>query len=155
MSVNFSFLKMQLMLLLALHARGQRLLLVQLPSDPPHYLAHAHVYGLHLVTRLNRTDDDVSRYSINCIIRILLPTWGYSSVVERSLCMREASGSNPDISTPIFFFSLFFLHACVFLQKPLVSHCLLSFILLFSSKIDTAYNIQCGVEKQAIHVHGV
>ena len=28
---------------------------------------------------------------------------GYSSVVERSLCMREASGSNPDISTTIFF----------------------------------------------------
>ena len=29
--------------------------------------------------------------------------WGYSSVVERSLCMREASGSNPDISTFFFF----------------------------------------------------
>ena len=30
---------------------------------------------------------------------------GYSSVVERSLCMREASGSNPDISiTTSFFF---------------------------------------------------
>ena len=44
---------------------------------------------------------------INCIIRIILATWGYSSVVERSLCMREASGSNPDISTPIFFFFFF------------------------------------------------
>ena len=29
---------------------------------------------------------------------------GYSSVVERSLCMREASGSNPDISTSFFIF---------------------------------------------------
>ena len=45
---------------------------------------------------------------INYIIHLVLATWGYSSVVERSLCMREASGSNPDISTPIFFFFLRF-----------------------------------------------
>ena len=32
---------------------------------------------------------------------------GYSSAVERSLCMREASGSNPDISTVSFSFLFF------------------------------------------------
>ena len=116
---------------------------MQLPSDPPHYLAHAHVYGLHLVTRLNRTDDDVSRYSINCIIRILLPTWGYSSVVERSLCMREASGSNPDISTPIFF-SLysFFMRVYSFKNLSFLTACYLLFC-FFPPKLiqHTIFNV--------------
>ena len=65
--------------------------------------------------------------------------------------MREASGSNPDISTPIFFFLI--LHACVSFRdhKSFSTAYYLSFCFLLKEyKIDTAYNIKCGVEKQAI-----
>ena len=52
-------------------------------------------------------------------------SWGYSSVVERVLCMYEASGSIPDISNQIFFFlfrhvngGLHALFCCFYLPPP-------------------------------------
>ena len=75
-------------------------------------------------------------------VYIIIPTvnWGYSSAVERSLCMREASGSNPDISTSFFFFQLYSLSLL-----PITLNCYFS---IHTSKIVN-YNIHWTMNLQS------